>query len=444
MGNQQTELLKNARKFFSSFDNTNFYPHNNSIFYLVTTSTFIGSYLLNSLSKRKSSNFFSNSLVVIKDILYSLNYNNHRIYKSEKNLEYDKIIVTWAFENNFDKNGSLNDRYFNINSKNLKKTLWFVIYLSEKIPKKINDNIVLFKPLTSKSFNLLTVLNNITKNSFFLFKNFKYFLALVSNYNYFADIFLKHISEFINQEVKLILMPFEGQPFQNKLVNLVKKEYKNIKTIGYIHSPPLPIPSNFIFKNGSPDKIILNGNDQIYCFTKLLGWKRSNIKFLPSYRFHKSTRNNTKNTIFLPLTIKDTRGIVERLKTLDQKNIINLKKFKIKNHPGATSSKKNLFLIKKIKNLIYSSDKKNKGNIKKKFSIFIGNSGSIIESLERGLEVIQVCDDYLLDVYSSKIWPSIKTTKIDEYIYTYKLKKKGNLIKLGTKKNNLKKIFLRT
>ena len=48
MGNQQTELLKNARKFFSSFDNKNFYPHNNSIFYLVTTSTFIGSYLLNS------------------------------------------------------------------------------------------------------------------------------------------------------------------------------------------------------------------------------------------------------------------------------------------------------------------------------------------------------------------------------------------------------------
>ncbi len=82
--------------------------------------------------------------------------------------------------------------------------------------------------------------------------------------------------------------------------------------------------------------------------------------------------------------------------------------------------------------------------VEKKFSIFIGNSGSIIESLERGLEVIQVCDDYLLDVYSSKIWPSIKTTKIDEYIYTYKLKKKGNLIKLGTKKNNLKKIFLRT
>ena len=322
MRNQQIELLKNVRKFFSSFNNINFTPHSNSIFYLGTTSTFIGSYLLKSLSKNKSSNFFSNSLVIIKDILYSLNYNSHRIYKSKKNLEYNKIIVTWAFENNFDKNGSLNDRYFNINSKNLKRSLWFVIYLGNKIPKKINDNIVLFKPTTSKSFNFLTLLNSISKNFLFLFKNYKYYLALLSNYNYFADIFLKQISEFINQEVKLILMPFEGQPFQNKLVNLVKNEYKDIQTIGYIHSPPLPIPSNFIFKNGSPDKIILNGNDQIYCFTKLLGWKRSNIKFLPSYRFHKS-KNKVKNTIFLPLTIRDTKGIIDRLKTLDQKNLIN-------------------------------------------------------------------------------------------------------------------------
>ena len=73
--------------------------------------------------------------------------------------------------------------------------------------------------------------------------------------------------------------------------------------------------------------------------------------------------------------------------------------------------------------------------------IFIGTTGSIIEALERGSEVIQICDDPFFDIYSPRIWPSIKVIKIDEYIYSYKLKKKGNLIKLGNKKNNLKKIF---
>tara|TARA_B100000959_G_scaffold268483_1_gene313230 strand:- start:116 stop:730 length:615 start_codon:yes stop_codon:yes gene_type:complete len=200
------------------------------------------------------------------------------------------------------------------------------------------------------------------------------------------------------------------------------------------------MPSNFIFKSGCPHKIILNGNDQIYCFTKLLGWKRSSIKLLPSFRFSKSNKK-VKNTIFLPLTIRDAKGVVDRLKILDEKNVINIKKFKIKNHPAALNSKKNAYVIKKIKSLMHNLDKKKKPNIKENFLIFIGASGAIIEALERGSEVIQICETPLFDVYSSKIWSSIKTKKIEKNIYTYKLKKRGNLIKLGNKKNNLKKIF---
>ena len=69
--------------------------------------------------------------------------------------------------------------------------------------------------------------------------------------------------------------------------------------------PPLPILSNFVFKDSSPNKIILNGSDQIYYFTKILGWKRSNIKLLPSFRFHKlQNKNKNQNKIYLPLYFK--------------------------------------------------------------------------------------------------------------------------------------------
>ena len=78
---------------------------------------------------------------------------------------------------------------------------------------------------------------------------------------------------------------------------------------------------------------------------------------------------------------------------------------------------------------------------KRKYQIFIGTSGAIIESLERGNNVIQICDDPLYDIYSSKIWPSIETTKIDKNIYTYELKKKENLIKFGINNKVLKKYF---
>ena len=94
-------------------------------------------------------------------------------------------------------------------------------------------------------------------------------------------------------------------------------------------------------------------------------------------------------------------------------------------------------LISSMKN-----DYKNEKKIKKKnYLIFIGNSGSIVEYLERGSIVIQICDYPLFDIYTNNIWPSIISKKISENIYVYKLKKKGNLIKFGNKKNNAKKIF---
>ena len=168
MENHQKELLENVKKFFSVFNKSS-YPEKNSIFYLNTTSSFIGSYILKSLSKRKNSNFFSNSFIIAKDIIYTLNYINYKVYKSKKNFNYNKIIITWAFKNNFEKNGSLNDRYFNINSRQIQDCLWFVIYLGDKIPKKISKNIVLLKPENNKSYNLFDLINILSKNFFYFY-----------------------------------------------------------------------------------------------------------------------------------------------------------------------------------------------------------------------------------------------------------------------------------
>ena len=83
----------------------------------------------------------------------------------------------------------------------------------------------------------------------------------------------------------------------------------------------------------------------------------------------------------------------------------------------------------------------NKNRNKENFLIFIGSSGAIIEALERGNKVIQICDRPILDAYSDKIWSSIKRTKLANNIFIYDLKKKGDLIKLGSNLKNLSKIF---
>ena len=60
-------------------------------------------------------------------------------------------------------------------------------------------------------------------------------------------------------------------------------------------------------------------------------------------------------------------------------------------------------------------------------------AAAIIEALERGEKVLQIVELPLFDLYSEKLWPSISTKKICKNVYLYKLKKKGNLIKLGNK-----------
>ena len=75
---------------------------------------------------------------------------------------------------------------------------------------------------------------------------------------------------------------------------------------GYIHSPPLAVPTNFIYKDSSPDRIFLCGSDQKFCFEKILGWPKNKIVKIPSLRF-KENVSEIENAIFLPNVVNDQK-----------------------------------------------------------------------------------------------------------------------------------------
>ena len=438
MDKEQIYLLKKIRKYFSKYEDQFFRPKFNSIFYFATYSNFIGSYVIKKLAKIYDKNIFSNLNLIFKDFFFSLNYiNNYLRFKSIPE-KFNKLIITWAFYENFDKKGNLIDRYLNKNSKLEKNTLWFVIYMDRKIPKNIGKNVILFCKKEKKSFNVLLLLGFFIRNIKYLLKDLNYFLFSISNHNFLSGVILKKLKPFLNSKLKYVLIPYEGQPFQNNIIAYLKKKEYKIKTIGYIHSPPLAFPSNFIYKkNSSPDKIILNGKDQVYCFNKILGWKKSNIKLLPSFRFLQSSVK-VKKIIYLPLQIRQRFIVLNSLKYLIENNLVNIINFKIRNHPGGLNSRQNLLLIHDIEKLKIKYKNYSFLKTKQDFLIFIGNSGGIIEALERGSKVIQIAEFPLFEIYSNRIWPSIIRKKINENIYIYSLKKKGNLIKLG---NNKRAIF---
>ena len=433
MENIQFNLLLELKKYISKFQGNNFLPNHDNPLYLNTYSNSIGALILKKKSKIKKINFLQNFKLALKDFLYSLNYVNCSVIRFDTQKNYKKIIITWAFKNNFNKKGSLSDKYLNIQSDRLKDTLLIVIYMDEKIPKKVGKNIVLLKQ-NGFSLNFVKLFKILCNNFTYLFKDFNYFLSSISNYNFFSFIFLEKVKVFINKDVRFLIMPYEGQPFQNNIVSFIKSEKLKIKVIGCVHSPPLALPANFVRKKFSPDKIILHGSDQKYCFTNILGWKNSQVKLSPSFRFLK-TKSIKENIIYLPFAIRNTDIILDALKYLHENYHLSIKNFSIKNHPIAFKSKKNLQLIELIKNFKKSCKKKNID--KKKYSIFVGSSGGIIEALERGSSVLQIVENPLFDIYSNKIWPSLVRKKIYENIYLYYIKKKGSLINLGEKTNKI-------
>ena len=284
-------------------------------------------------------------------------------------------------------------------------------------------------------------MKNIIKNFKLILKDFRFFINSIGCNSFIAQNILKNFKRFFHPNVTHILMPYESQPFQNEIFRFAKERNKNIKTIGYIHSPPLALPTKFIYKHGSPDQIILNGDDQLKCFKNYLGWKISKMKVVASDRFYKS-KKNLGGHIFLPLTIRSEYNIIEGIKYLLEKKYINPNYLKIRNHPAVENSLKHNYLIKKLDKLLKQNKKPINLKKKTKYSIFIGSSGAIIEALERKTQVYQICEDPLFDKYSKDIWNNLIVKQISKNVFSYNLKKSGKLIKFGNKKTNLKKYFL--
>ena len=427
----QILMIKKIKNYFLNFKKKKI---NIDFFYFAPTVNSIGFFSLNKIFNYKV-NFFYKTLYILKDIFYSSYFYYSKLYYN-KNLEenYDKIIVTWAGENQFQKNGSFNEKTLNLNSGSLKKTLWFVIFLSEKIPKKIKNNIILFKVKNNNKKNYLFVLKIILYSIKYLKYGKKFFLNKISSYSIFSKIISLEFKKFLNKKIQYLLIPYEGQPFQNEILKISKSSNPKIKTLGYVHASPFSAPFNLIAKSTVPDKLILNGRDQLDLFTRLLGWKRSRLKILPSVRFIKNG-NSMSNLIFLPSRLNSVKEIVTLLDFFIKNEQIDISNFKIKNHPTTLSSPIHNSLIKKIERTKFKS--KNKGKIKKNFSIFIGCSGAIIEALERGVEVVQITENPILETYSEKLWKSLVCENINDRIIRYSLKKKNNMIILGKKNLDL-------
>jgi hypothetical protein len=424
---KQIYLIKKAKNFITKKKKDNFNTYDNSFCYFCPHSELPG-YALLKYWHSFNKNFFLIVKIITINFLSTFYYKNYKI-KKNKNFylfKYSNIIVTWGNKKCFLKNGSYNDKYFNINSRKEKNILWFIIFQDNNLPEQIDNNCIIFY-LENKKFSIKKTFHILKKIT--LEKIFYYNISALTDYSHSV---FKEFKKFLNNNIEKILIPYEGQPFQNTIFKIAKLYYPKIQNIGYVHSFPIGLPTNFIYREGSPDKLIVNGKDQLTNFTKFLGWNKKNIKILQSSRFSRYKIMN--GSIFLPYYIKNTNDIFLSLKNLFKKKIYeNFNTLVVKNHPEKLYSIPHKKIITKINSILINS------KYKKKYSIFFGATSSVIEALERGVKVIHISFDPVFEIYTNKLWPNIKIKKLDDNIFEYSLRKKNQLLKFNKNQTMLKK-----
>ena len=76
---------------------------------------------------------------------------------------------------------------------------------------------------------------------------------------------------------------------------------------------------------------------------------------------------------------------------------------------------------------------------KKKLSVFIGATSSVIVALQANIEAVHICEEPIFESYNSKLWKTLKVEQITNNTFIYRQKIKDSLIKFGLKDNMLQR-----
>lgn len=437
IGLKQLYLIKKVKNYFRKLNLKKIDVSKSSFCYMPSYGLNPGNTKLLKWIDKKLINV-QNFKIIFYHILAITSYHNYKML-NYKQKNYKCLFITWGKKKNF-KNKIFADSLLNVDSSIDKKSLFLVIYLEKNLPKYVPKNVILiYKKNYSRSlvFFFKELFKNLIRYKFNPKKFIHYFSA--------QTIFAKKINEYTNiilqnNKIDKVILPYEGQPFQNfVLSNLDKK----IKTYGIIHSILPALPTNLIKRKGSPKFIFVSGIEQKQVLINFLGWNRKQIKINKSLRFKKDINKNINGSIFFPINLKNINKITLNFnKVLDYFSTHYFPLLKIRNHPAMIKSQIHLKLKKNLEKLI----KKKNYNINKKSNrnlcIFIGPTSSVIEYLAKKFEVIHIPVQPILDIYSKEIYYGLTPIKKENF-FIYKKLVRNNIIQFGNNNYNFKnlKIF---
>lgn len=404
-----------------------------------------GNYVSSSLLKLKfyGINYYLKFLLnLFKNIYSTIQTENYVCIKNINNKKYKFFFISHVSKKDFLRNGSYFDKYFGLYSQNYQNTLFFLNSVDGYSPKKIQKNIIIFKK-SKKSLSIIFLLKRLIN---FLIENKASPKKMFHHFNFlsqFSNKIFPHLIQTVNENnFKKIILFYEAQPYQNNFIYELRRRKIKIETLGFYHSGLLPLHTSLVFREGAPDKLLISGKFQKDYCEKNLGWPKGRVKNVGSFRYSRKSILLKENRIFLPYAISRFNIILSSLekffKTSKPKSLPNLS---VQNHPATLNSRKHIKMINSIKELIVKYKKKFSKK-SKKLTIFVGSTTSLILALEQKKQVIHICEDPIFDTFNIKIWKDLIVTRIDKFIFKYRLKQNKHILKLAkNRKNNIKKLF---
>lgn len=434
IGLKQLNLITKVKKYFRKLNLREIDVSKSSFCYIPSYGLNPGNTKLLKWMDKKLINV-QNFKIIFYHILAITSYHNYEILNfKQKNYKY--LFITWGKEKNF-KNKIFEDSLLNVDSDINKKSLFFVIYLEKNLPKFIPKNVILIHK-KNYSRNLIFFFKELFKNLI----RYKFNLRKFIHYFSAQTIFAEKINEYLNiilkkNEINKVILPYEGQPFQNFVLSKLDKK---IKTYGIIHSILPALPTNLIKRKGSPKFIFVSGMQQKKILINFLGWNKKQITINKSLRFKKDINKNISGSIFFPINLSNTNEITLNFnKVLDTFGKYYFPLLKIRNHPAMMKSQIHLKLKKNLEKLIAKEKYKNNEKSNKNLCIFIGPTSSVIEFLVKNFQVIHLPVNPILDIYTNKIYSGLISIKKNDF-YIYKKLNKNNIILFGNNNYNFKNL----
>ena len=382
-------------------------------------------------NKDFSINFFKN---FIKELLaIGKNYEFSKFTSKIKTTNKINIVYSYCTKENFSKNGFFYDSYFNQSSLSEKNTYWFLISLDNYVPKKCNNVFIIYRK--KKLFNFIYLIKFILKNIFE-----RNVLHNCNNTTNVSQLYSKHFYETFNKFKFNLYLPYENRPHQNAIIKVAKKISKKNKVYGYYHRMPEPFQGEMIYKVKDLDKLYVCSQIQKEVFYKYLYWPKKKISTIFSIRYFKLKKR--KNCIFVPFEIKNGEFYLKKLKSFLQSTKIYTNKIKVSIHPLKKKDKDHLNFKRKIYEVLREVKHQELKNKKQKnYSIILGEPGGVASECLQATGQVYHISDSDFDIFSEKIWKTIKVIKISDYLYKYIKLKKNNFLNINGKKNNFRQML---